>query len=251
MEKIRNIVVSHCKFIQENLVDYSYALDRNDYSRECERKVNFRLPVSLEGRLKDEKSFSIVESGNTEFVNGFKIVKNEYGQSLYIREEDNKLLPYVFDIATDFNEFGLAMVATDTKVSWINKSFKYINIYGELCDYDNMMEDGWKGVYDFSDSQKPLSRLKNNSTYHSGVSYMNKDMEFESFHEFDGEEINKNSGMDSFDSESGDFDKDGFAYAGDFVLCDQGFYVYSDVVVKEAMNKGLVKDICAKVYKKN
>ena len=251
MEKIRNIVIWNSRFLQENLVDYAYGLNYNEYSRDCEKRVDFRLPVSLEERLKDEKSFSIVESGNTEFVNGFKLVKNGYGQSLYIREEDNKLLPYVFDIATNFNEFGLAMVATDAKVSWINKMFQYINIDGELCDYDNKMADGWGRVYDFSDGKKPLSRLRNNSSHYHGISYMNKDMGLESFYEFDGEEINENSDMNSFESKSEDFNKDGFAYAGDFVLCDQGFYVDSSIVVKEAMNKGLVKDICAKVYKKN
>lgn len=244
MNKIRNIVIWNSKFIEENLVEYAYGLNKDEHSNMCEKRVDFRLPVSLEKRLNDEKSFAIVESGNTEFVNGFKLVKNEYGQSLYVREEDNKLLPYVFDIATDFNKFGLAMVAIDTRVSWINKNFQYINKDGEICDYDNIMEDGWVSVFDFSDRQNPLSKLLYIGGYHgSFVSYMNSNMELQHFYEFGEENIAGDDGEYIFDRNSSEFSKDGFSIAKDKVLSDQGYYIDGDVIIKEAMNKGLVKSL--------
>ena len=73
-----------------------------------------------------EQSNCIIRS-NMNFVNGFKLVEfndNRYG---YIREEDHLLMPYRYDIASDFNEFGLAIVGKNGSVSWINKNFEYLN----------------------------------------------------------------------------------------------------------------------------
>ena len=47
-----------------------------------------------------------------------------------------------------------------------------------------------------------------------------------------------------FDMESTDFNRDGWAFAGDRVLCDQGFYMKNEVIAKEAIAKGFVKTIC-------
>ena len=69
----------------------------------------------------------IIDS-NENFVNGFKVVKTANGEYAYIRESDNSLLPFRYDIAFDFNEFGFAIVGKDGSVSWINKDFKYLNI---------------------------------------------------------------------------------------------------------------------------
>ena len=62
-----------------------------------------------------------------EYVNGYKIVKfknKEYG---YVRESDELIMPYRFDIVSDFNEYGLAMVGLNGTVTWINQDFKFLS----------------------------------------------------------------------------------------------------------------------------
>ena len=62
-----------------------------------------------------------------EFINGFKIVKLLNAQYGYVRETDNVLLPYRFDIASQFNEEGIAIVAKDGVVTRINKEFNIVD----------------------------------------------------------------------------------------------------------------------------
>ena len=62
-----------------------------------------------------------------EFINGFKIVKLLNKQYAYVRESDNVLLPYRFDIASQFNEEGIAIVAKDGIVTRIDKEFNIVD----------------------------------------------------------------------------------------------------------------------------
>jgi hypothetical protein len=256
MEKIHSITIYSSPFIENGIVDYSYCLNNDD-----DNYCHFEWHDSLEKRLKDEKSYHLITGGGNGYVNGFRLVRNAYGQFLYRKQGkgygSDKQLPYIFDIATDFNEYGLAMVAANCQFAWINKDFKYIDKSGNLRDYNQKIENGWSEIYDFSQSPNPLSKLvfyeKGSICYK--VSYMNTKMELVDFRNFNGNRVfGKNSALNTFKESSTEFNKDGFAKASDsMILSDKGFYVNYDYIIDKALESGLVKDICdeAKVYKKN
>ena len=65
---------------------------------------------------------------------------------LILSEKDNILLPYRYDIATDFNEYGFAMIGKNGKVSWIDKKFNYLNIEGKIEKEGNEFNDFLKSI---------------------------------------------------------------------------------------------------------
>lgn len=71
---------------------------------------------------RDNPTDEIIEE--REFINGFKVVRFKNGEFGYIRESDNKLMPYRFDVATDFNSYGLALVGKNCKVNYIDENFQ-------------------------------------------------------------------------------------------------------------------------------
>lgn len=141
-----------------------------------------------------EKSDIIVDDSN-EFVNGFKVVQTKNGEYAYVREVDNVLLPYRYDIASNFNEYGFAMVGKGGRVSWIDKEFKYLALDGNM-HFNNLQDsyfgfDGWKGVSDFSKGSTPLSRVYYGQNGCNTIAYFGIDGEVKSFYRYnvDIEEI--------------------------------------------------------------
>lgn len=82
---------------------------------------------------REEKTDKIVEED--EFINGYKLVRFANGEFGYIRQSDGKILPHRFDIATSFNEYGLAMVGKNEAVSYITLNFEYLNLQMGISDY--------------------------------------------------------------------------------------------------------------------
>jgi len=88
---------------------------------------------------------------------GFKLVQlanKEYG---YICEKTKELLPFRYDVASNFNAYGLAMVGKNGSVSWINQDFQYLTSNGEIKKEDNISFDGFYQVRDFSEGKSPLA----------------------------------------------------------------------------------------------
>ena len=57
----------------------------------------------------NQNNLEIIDNSN-DFVNGFKVVQTSNGEYAYVRQSDFQLLPFRYDVASDFNEYGFAMV---------------------------------------------------------------------------------------------------------------------------------------------
>ena len=172
-----------------------------------------------------EKSNEIV-ANDANFINGFKVVKTINGEFAYIREEDNKLLPFRYDVAMNFNEYGYAMVGKNGTVSWIDKTFRYLNIHGRMADEkENTIWgsfEGWNKIDNFSESNNPLSRIIYTDNKYIRVAYLNTDSKLQSFCQYNG----KFTDNDKQVFEYGEvFNEKGQAWADDCILFDQGFYI--------------------------
>ena len=108
-------------FTQDEIVKVGYTLNEEQAD---ETYIRVELPYYYGVYLRHPKSLEIIDDSR-DFVNGYKVVQTANKEYAYVREEDNKLLPYRYDIATDFNEYGYAMVGKDARVSWIDRDFRY------------------------------------------------------------------------------------------------------------------------------
>ena len=182
-----------------------------------------------------------IHNQKDDFVNGYKVVKTNTGGYSFRREIDNLLLSCRFDIATNFNEYGLAMVARDGRVTWMNKNYELLNIEGEFRPYkdviDNPDEFGFQGVSSFSNGKEVLSRVvdrnrkilsKENSTINFGFAYVKPDGKYKDFFEYDGESLSS-YGTVNFEKGYGvDFDDNGCAFGPSYIIFATGGYVSTD-----------------------
>lgn len=126
----------------------------------------------------EEKGIHVIDDTNN-FVNGYKVVELSNHKFGYIKEETNELMPFYFEVALNFNDYGLAMIGKRSSVAWIDKNFGYIEIGGgfckppitltieKICTYLNH-EMGFKSfsrVCNFSGNQVPLSMVSNSHVY--------------------------------------------------------------------------------------
>lgn len=187
-----------------------------------------------------DKTREIVEE-NSEFVNGFKVVKLANNYYSYIRESDNKLMPYEYDVAFNFNEYGLAIVGRDGSVSWINKDFKYLDSKGNMIqerkDNWNTFE-GWRVIHNFSNTLNPLSKLLQGDEDYGRVIYLDKDGKIKKFYQYDGSMSKKEFKSEFFNGE--DFNKSGYAIADEYILYDKGYCILRSDIIKLCLEEGFI-----------
>ncbi len=244
MEKINN--VSNISVVIKKTVGGSrnieYCIKENEGSEIC-------VWVKLPKYNRPKKSDEIIDESNS-FVNGFKVVKTSNGEYAYVREDDNSLLPFRYDIACNFNEFGFAMVGKDGTVSWIDKNFKYLNHWGnmveEKLDKTWFEFDGWQSISDFSGGDIPLSCV------HQGVdtktSYFGTDGKIKVFYRYYSELGILLCPKKSFGSGSM-FDEKGRATTDGDILFAKGYYVSSKDLLNLCMETGLTDSIIKEVDK--
>ena len=246
MEKINEKVVKLTgyitKFKEENGFHFHYKAET--VSGE---EISIGVSVSKDYFYSEDsyngEKFTIVEKSD-EFVHGFKLGKNSHGQFLFIREEDGAVMPYVFDVATDFNELGFAMVGKNSEVSWIDKNFNYIDSKGTKWEVDSnrlYSFSGWKSISAFSKGKTPISKCVNSD---GKVAYMGTDGELRAFSNHSGKTLYANT---FFTSDSDDFDELGHAIvdkaSSPKVLFATGYYMLSSDLIKNAVTTGKVDDI--------
>lgn len=183
------------------------------------------------------KKLSIISLDNCEFINGYKVVKLVNGYYTYVREIDNMIMPYEFDIAFNFNEYGLAMVGKDASVSWINKDFKYVNSEGELksCNDNEKEFDGWQGIFNFSNSDIPISRVYCGKEEYGKTVYLDSEGKIKKFYHYNGD-IDKNIFTRDFYTGT-DFTEKGYAKADNYILCENGSCISKDDIIKLGFEK--------------
>lgn len=176
-----------------------------------------------------------IKAASKKFVNGFKLVKMSDDKYAYIQEKDMTLLPYRYDYATNFNEFGLAIVGKDGGVSWINKDFKYLNSKGEMVIEENGLLkyfDGWQGLYNFSGKENPLSRLFSCAEEYGKTVYFDTNGKIKDFYQNDGSIINE-----FYTGE--DFNEHDQAVADNYVLLSKGFCTSLENTSKKTLKKSI------------
>ena len=238
-------------FEGEEIVKYGYVINED---KDGELYMPIELPYYYGVYLRPPASFDIIDDSR-EFVNGFKVVQTANLEYAYVREEDNKLLPYRYDIATDFNEYGYAIVGKDARVSWIDRNFRYFNPKEkkfieeyEIGSYYRF--NGFLGVNDFSNGEYPLSKVYCLG-YNNAVSYLGIDGKIKEFVNYDGEIIRNDQSNKNFSYDSEDFNDLGYAKAnnGELILLSSGYYLSTKDLTKIYEEKGFLDTISGRIEK--
>lgn len=135
--------------------DYTEFKEQNDigissYFLNSDRDDETR-PYFIKARDNPNNNYIIVGKE----VCGFKRVKFENGEFGFVRVSDDTLMPYRFEVADDFNKYGLALVARDGVINYIDTNFQvfeydikykqpighYLLDYWISCGKDMYVED--------------------------------------------------------------------------------------------------------------
>lgn len=156
MVNVKNIISKSS--IPQSSFDYKYYHEYViNYDDNKNKKV---IDVPVKNIYGTRNTFSKKIVSSNKFINGFKLVILEDNTFGYIRESDNVMVPYRYDIASDFNEYGLAMVGKYGFVTWIDKDFNYLSNEGYVKG--KMAEEtgpfiGFNAVFEFDN--KGISRV--------------------------------------------------------------------------------------------
>lgn len=232
------IIEGSAMWSEGELLGYSYTINK-------EVLISIDFPRYRGWYVRKAKSDQIIDESK-DFVNGFKVVQTANKEYAYVREKDNVLLPYRYDIATDFNEYGYAMVGKDAKVSWIDREFRYFDADEEKfldeMESNHARFNGFLSVSDFSKGETPLSRISRfyNNT---DVSYLGIDGKYKEFFKCDGEKISESDSIKEFPEYSTIFDDEGHATANDceLILLSGGYYLSVKDLIRSAKIKDLMK----------
>ena len=93
-KEIKSIKGSVYSFVDNKTERYAYILNEG-----TDKEV--RVTVLLPYYSRPDISCDIID-GSRDFVNGFKVVQTANMEYAYVKEESNTLLPFRYDIATDF-----------------------------------------------------------------------------------------------------------------------------------------------------
>ena len=166
----------------------------------------------------------IIDEGK--FVNGFKVVKLSDGKYSYVRESDNKLMNYNFDIALNFNEYNMAMVGKNGSVVWIDSEFRYLNAEGYKVQLGKNNINGWQKLYNFNGEE--LAKMMDSREYYYRVGYVDKNMKLKEFKEFNGK-VNEDKRFKVFGD--GSVFENNVATLTDRILFASGYYIfYTDLI---------------------
>lgn len=118
-----------------------------------------------------ETDIHVINDTNN-FINGYKVVELSNHKFGYVKEETNELMLFYYDVALNFNNYGLAMVGKRSSVSWINKKFEFVSSYGEfygiltptkeaIFEFLNsgMAHNSFSRICNFGDNEVPLSMV--------------------------------------------------------------------------------------------
>ena len=226
----------------DNVIALTFDDDMRQYLINANRDTGtYDANVMIDNNICDTKSEEIARIGDV--VCGYRLFIDEAGLYGYINEDDLEILPYRFDLATNFNEYGLALVAYSGTVSWINKDFKIFSSDDEcfINIEDNSYILGFKEVYNFNGNKNPLSKIV---TFDEQVLYLNTEGEIQKFR------YKNESNISSWDKEYfledglGEFNKEGFMISkdGNTVLSEDG-YIYTGEDARNIWSRKYTKNI--------
>lgn len=165
--------------------EYSYLLTRG-------RKTK-KIHSQNVGSFNNFQSEKIdINYNDLTFVNGYALTTYE-NKYIFIEEGTNKIMPYNYEYATNFNAQGYAMVCRNQNITWINKEFKALNAETNKFAQDTGELTGFQKIESFKEYAEDvnLSKLYYKDNIHS--SYLKRDgcmLRFESVDKM-GEAITK------------------------------------------------------------
>lgn len=214
------------------------------YEINQDEKDSMSIHVMLSSFGRPKTSTEIIDNSN-DFINGFKVVQTSNGEYAFIRQSDLQLLPFRYDVASDFNEYGFAMVGKEGSVSWIDTSFRYLDLNGDMVeeelDKGYARFNGWQGISSFSEGSIPLSQVYDGRNTYGRVSYFGIDGKFKEFYQYNGE-IDDFFSLSSF-GQGTIFDKNGHAMADGNMLFARGYYLSYIDLIEICEQKGFISVI--------
>ena len=122
--------------------------------------------------------YAIIDKNN--FCNGFRLVKFSDESYGYIYQQGGYVDFHRYDIATNFNKYGIAMVAKYGTVSFIDTNFNYLQlteldkeIFFKMVEEDTANYLDFKGIYEiskFSLGKAKVKAIHNNIEYEKSIS---------------------------------------------------------------------------------
>ena len=193
-------------------------------------------------------SNTIVKDDNN-YINGYKIVKTADNKYSFVREVDNKLLPYRYDIVTNFNKYGYAMVGKNGKVSWIDTKFRYLDINGNMV-IDTLDDEfnGYNLVNKFSNGNIPISRITRYNGMRKQTSYINSDGEIMEFNYYN-DKLDSSIKVKYFNNGT-DFNDNGYARSDNNILFAKGYFCTFNSLIDICEDSGLLDTIDKKLVRK-
>lgn len=203
------------------------------------------------------KAFRTIDDGSREFVMGYKLISMQDGSFAYMRESNGEVLPYRFDIASDFNEFGFAMVGLGKGAAWLNRDFK---VFRDGWVPLESVEDGpFVGIGEFSGSVggevSPIVSFKTGEeSIH--LNYLNTLGNIQSFVQYDGQLRTKSvdrfvlprkkiifRGMEELNLSKYAFDGSGHLHLAETMLFSRGFFCTFGDLIAVSREKGFLTAI--------
>jgi hypothetical protein len=109
--------------------------------------------------MKRNISYELCYNQSIEYNNGFAVVQTSNGEFAYMEENTNKLLPYRYDVASQFNNHGFAIVGKANSVTFINRNFQYLSKNGtfvsENLDKEYITFEGFSSLKSGFDKDIP------------------------------------------------------------------------------------------------
>lgn len=207
----------------------------------------------------DDVSREIVEQNEVSSC-GYITVRFSNGEFGYIRECDGKIIPYRYDIAFDFSEYGFAMVGRGNFVTWINTNFEYLTNSGVFVpDDENRTFTFSQQTFIEIDSFLEETFLSRVWYYIADldhvVSYLSTDGELRRFYE-NGDTSNpsvmripvkefRKFSLKGFpdDMKFTSFNEDGYILLNDRLLLSSGAYYNLDSLIASAFKSGQIEEL--------
>ncbi len=117
----------------KNTNKFIYVLNENE-REETAIKVEEHIEKGYQEEEKYRKRRCEIVDESRNFKKGYKVVQMASREYAYLEKKSGLLLKEPYDIATDFNKYGFAMVAKAGNVTWINQEFKFLDLWGRWIE---------------------------------------------------------------------------------------------------------------------
>ncbi len=236
--KIKNISCNGYHYYKDGKFIFKYIINDGEETTET-----LEIPSTFKKHF-TQMSQDIINS-TKDFVNGYKVVETANHEYAFL-SLDGTILPMRFDIASNFNDFGLAMVGKNGSVSWLTKDFQYLSLDGTLKDYEPETFKGFRSVSSFSLTSNPLSLIKITQNHDKPECfYLKPDLSIQEFTYFDGTNFKDTTSYFKLLNLNAEptFKREGYTIINNLILFPNGYYCSMEDFLNIHKNFALFNDI--------